>query len=216
MSVKISVVMASFLGEYDLSATDRVQKFHRAIHSFINQSYDNKELIVVADGCYNTAVEIEKYLHEHKNIKLVQIEKEPMFSGNVRNVGLFLATGDYVCYLDSDDFIGMGHLATLANYFEANPSIDWVYYDDYVIYRFNPITREVLNKDMRDVNLELGSIGTCSVAHRKLSSISWSGHDGYNHDWYFIKKNLIDANLRHAKIYGCEYNVCHVPNSVDC
>src|SRR3990172_406995 len=99
MSVKISIVTASFLGEYDYSATDRIAKFHRAINSFINQSYPNVELIVVADGCYSTATELAKYL-PNPNIKLIQIEKEPLFSGNVRNTGLFFATGDYVCYLD--------------------------------------------------------------------------------------------------------------------
>ncbi|MBK7363081.1 MAG: hypothetical protein IPJ01_12360 [Micavibrio sp.] len=61
MSIKISVVMASFLSDYDFSATDRVTKFHRAVKSFLNQSYLFKELIVVSDGCAITASEIRHY-----------------------------------------------------------------------------------------------------------------------------------------------------------
>lgn len=217
MSVKISVVMASYLNEYDFSATERVVKFHRAVTSFLNQNYANKELIIVADGCYSTAEEtVKNYFPQYSNIiKLVQLEKQPMFSGNVRNVGCFHATGDIICYLDTDDMLGSNHLTVLAHYFQTNPSIIWVYYDDYIIYRFHPITREILNKEKRDVSLDYGSIGTSSIAHRKLPSINWVDCDGYGHDWDFIKNKLIDSGLPHIKIDGAEYDVCHIPNSVD-
>ena len=45
--LKVSVVMASFLGEYSGAAKNRDKKFLRAVKSFKNQTYDNKELIIV-------------------------------------------------------------------------------------------------------------------------------------------------------------------------
>lgn len=214
MSIKISVVMASFLGDYDLAGTDRIRKFHRAIESFLNQTYKNSELIVVADGCHITANELLKYGNDSR-IKLIPIQKQQLFSGNVRNTGCFMAMGDYICYLDTDDILGENHLNSIAKAFIENKGLDWVYYDDYVIYGFNPITNDILSKAKRDVELSYGSVGTSSVAHKRLADINWNGCDDYGHDWTFITK-LINNKPNYIKIEGCEYDVCHIPNQVDC
>ena len=214
MSIKISVVLASFLSEYDHSAKDRVRKFHRAVQSFLNQSYTNSELLIIADGCDITSSEVRHY-DNYPQIKHVHIEKQPLFSGNVRNVGCLMATGDVVAYLDSDDMLGNNHLQAIADGFKYYPDVDWVYFDDYVIHRFHPITNEILAKGKRTVELEYGTIGTSSIAHKRLEDINWVGFDGYNHDWHFIKNKLIDAGKKYQKIDNAEYFVCHIPNSVD-
>src|SRR5271165_4802682 len=105
---KVSIIMASFLGNYHGAAKDRVAKFHRAVKSFIDQSYSNKELIIVSDGCPLTIEECRLNYKYQDNIVLVSIEKQPLFSGNVREQGILNATGDIIAYLDSDDIIGEG------------------------------------------------------------------------------------------------------------
>jgi glycosyltransferase involved in cell wall biosynthesis len=213
MNTKISVVTASYLGDYENSATDRVKKFHRAVESFFNQSYDNKELVVVSDGCQHTAIEISKYNSE--KIKLIQLEKQELFSGSVRNTGCFMATGDVICYLDTDDFFGFNHLNNIANAFHQDNSLGWVYFNDHIIYRFNPITNEVLAKAEREVDLFAGMIGTSSIAHINHPSINWLDCNEYGHDWTFVKTKLIDTDLKFKKIEGCDYNVCHIPTQID-
>jgi glycosyltransferase involved in cell wall biosynthesis len=214
MSIKISVVMASYLDTYKDSAEDRIRKFNRAVQSFFSQSYDNTELVVVADGCPHTANELLKY--QSPKIKLIQLEKQPLFSGVVRNTGCFMASGDVICYLDTDDFLGTNHLQNIASNFEEDNSLAWAYFNDYVIYRFNPVSNEVLSKAEREVDLFKGMIGTSSIAHRRFANINWINCDNYGHDWTFVKNKLIDTNLKHKKINGCEYNVCHIPTQVDC
>ena len=214
MNIKISVVMASYLDSYKDSASDRIIKFHRAVESFFNQLYQNKELVVVSDGCPYTANEISKY--NSSDIKLIELPKQPIFSGSVRNAGCFMASGDVICYLDTDDYIGFNHLNNIVTHFEQDSSLGWVYFNDYVVYRFNPITKEILSKAEREVDLFSGMIGTSSIAHRKKADINWLKCDNYGHDWTFVKTKLIDTDLKFKKIQGCDYNVCHIPTQVDC
>jgi len=214
MSIKISVIMASFLTDYDFSATDRVTKFHRAVRSFLNQSYPKKELVIISDGCSITSSEVRHY-DGYPEIKHIQIDKQPLFSGNVRKVGCIMATGDVICYLDTDDLLGVNHLNAIANGFNYHTDADWVYFDDYIIYRFNPVTNDILSQAKRDVELEFGIIGTSSIAHKNRLDINWEGFDGYGHDWNFIKNRLIDSGKKYYKIDNAEYFVCHIPNSVD-
>ena len=51
---KVSVIMASFLGSYPGRSSNPEDKFIRAVKSFITQTYENKELIIVSDGCQMT------------------------------------------------------------------------------------------------------------------------------------------------------------------
>ena len=96
--LKVSVVMASYLGDYSNAATDRVRKFNRAVNSFLSQNYTEKELIVVSDGCSITINEISKYL-SNPNIKIYGLDKQTNFSGTVRDLGVEKASGDIICYL---------------------------------------------------------------------------------------------------------------------
>lgn len=209
MACKISVIMPSYLGEYPGCASDRVLKFHRAVQSFINQDYQDKELIIVSDGCPLTISESLTY-YAHTNIFVYSSEKQPMFSGNVRDLGLKKSTGDIVCYLDTDDYFGNNHLSHLAAAFTHYPDMDWVYYNDTVVYYNHPETKEKWIFSEREVNLHRGEIGTSSIAHRRMDDISWSGCDGYGHDWAFVNR-LIELNKKHMKIGQSEYYVCHIP-----
>lgn len=212
MQHKISLIMPSFLGEYKFGAKDRVAKFHRAVNSFLKQNYDNKELIVVSDGCEITSREILNY-KDNSQIKHIYISKQELFSGLVREEGLKNAMGDIICYLDSDDMFGDNHLVAINSGF-VHHQVDWVYFDDYVLYALHPITRDILSEGTRSVDLEYGRIGTSSVAHKKQFDINWLGCHGYGHDWTFVKK-LIDSGKSRAKIYNTKYYVCHIPNGID-
>lgn len=208
----ISVILPSCLLLYKGCAKDREKKLVRAVESFIDQTYLNKELIIIADGCNKTEILYEEYFEHFPEIKYKYIDKQPDFSGMVRQEGIDMANGEIICYLDSDDYIGKNHLEMIAMQFKTS-IYDWVYYNDY--YKVNK--KNVIKKQ---VKLEKGSIGTSSIAHKNFKNtpfenkLNWIGCNEYNHDWLFVSKLIVNCPKR-CKISGTEYNICHIPDQFD-
>lgn len=213
---RISVVMASYLGSYPNCASNRSQKFKRAIHSFVQQTHQNKELIVVSDGCeetirlYNELQEVYEKHPSGKNWKLLTFsrEEEKCFDGKIRNAGMHAATGDIICYLDTDDFFQDHHLQKINEQFY--PQQDWVYYNDLV-----PEERNLSKFRERDNILSQGRIGTSAIAHRHPdnSYIDALWTSGYGHDWLFVQALMKNGNYSKIKTPG--YMVCHIPGQID-
>ena len=72
------------------------------IESVINQTYKNLEIIVIDDRSTDNSVEIIKSIKD-KRIKLIEQEKN-MGVAIARNKGIKASNGDYICFLDSDDY----------------------------------------------------------------------------------------------------------------
>ena len=209
MKVELSVIMPSFLGEYDGCASDRENKFIRAVHSFLENSLHDKELIVIGDNCEITDKLLNEYFQHELNIGRIKFhqfrKKQKLFSGSLRSKGIELALGDYICYLDTDDIIGKNHLSSIFNQVKTQ-SLDWAYYNDFINSDAGLITKKVeLKKD---------SIGTSSIIHKKDKKINWDKCDGYGHDFKFIER-LIKWSDKKDKIYGGTYIICHIPNQID-
>lgn len=77
----------------------------RCLHSVVNQTYGCMEILCIND-CSTDASQIivDKYAGKDKRIKCVK-NKKNMGLSVARNVGLIQATGKYVLFLDSDDFL---------------------------------------------------------------------------------------------------------------
>lgn len=73
----------------------------QAVHSALNQTYTNKEVIVVDDGSNAETKAVLKKL-ESKVTKLITQENKGQ--STARNVGIKVANGNYILILDSDDF----------------------------------------------------------------------------------------------------------------
>ncbi len=205
--LKVSVVMASFLGEYPGAAKNREKKFIRAVKSFKNQTYQNKELIIVSDGCEKTVELYEQNFKDDENIRLILLPKQVLYSGEMRNVALRDADGDIISYLDSDDVIGKTHLETIVSQFDIE-KYGWVFYNDYLV-----VSPDFKRLQTRVVETRFGSIGTSAVSHKNPKNVengvSLSWLSGYGHDWLFIMK-LAGLGLRFTKLKkNPQYLVCH-------
>lgn len=74
----------------------------RAIDSVINQSFKDWELIIVNDGSTDNT---EKILSKYKLDKIKIINKFHSGVSSSRNVGIKVANGEYITFLDSDDYV---------------------------------------------------------------------------------------------------------------
>jgi len=90
------------------------QYLHTCVGSVLNQTYKNWELILVDDGSPDNCPQIcDEYAAKDKRVRV--IHKENGGSSTARNAGLDIATGDYVSFLDSDDFWHEDFLTILLN-----------------------------------------------------------------------------------------------------
>ena len=83
----------------------KVEKYlDRCINSILNQTFRDFELILVDDGSPDRCGDIcEEYAKKDKRIKV--IHKENGGLSDARNAGLDIATGKFIGFIDSDDFI---------------------------------------------------------------------------------------------------------------
>lgn len=76
----------------------------KCIESILNQSYKNLEIILVDDGSTDNSGKIcDEYATRDSRIKV--IHKENGGPSAARNMGLDVASGEYISFVDSDDFI---------------------------------------------------------------------------------------------------------------
>ena len=187
--------MASFLQMGH--KTNQDIKFVRAVKSFLNQTYQDKELIIVADGCQKTMELYDKNFTSYPNIQIIPIPKQAPYSGEMRNVALEIANGEIITYLDSDDCLKKDHLQYIVNNFDLN-KVDWIYYNDIMV-----LNKEFTKFYTREVEPRYGSIGTSSISHKNPKllkngvSIRWPS--GYGHDFLYVMK-LNSLGLRFKKI----------------
>jgi glycosyltransferase involved in cell wall biosynthesis len=206
----ISVIMPVYLGEYTTwgnnpSASNSIEKFIRAVNSFLDQSFKDAELVIVSDGCKDTEDLYQRNWRQVSSIQFKALDKQIPFGGVVRQTGIGMAKGEIICYLDHDDMFGNDHLKIINENFDTDKH-DWVYYNDYVIH--GP---DHLNKEERHNLLMLGRIGTSSIAHKRNIGVVWG--DGYGHDWRMIATCLLPKEG--IRIPTPQYYVAHIPGSID-
>lgn len=78
----------------------------------IRKSKYNVEILLIDDGSTDGSEQLcDEYASQYDNVKV--FHKENGGSGSARNIGLQLATGEYVLFLDSDDYITIEALEDL-------------------------------------------------------------------------------------------------------
>lgn len=124
----------------------------RCLDSVASQTYNNLEIILVNDGSTDNSLEIcERYLENDSRIKI--INKEHGGVASARNAGLDAVTGEYIGFVDSDDYINENMYMELYNALIHNNcdvatcNFYRVYGEDYFVDYTFPYKNIILNRE---------------------------------------------------------------------
>jgi glycosyltransferase involved in cell wall biosynthesis len=200
--MRFSVILPSLLSDYPGASTGRIQKLARAVNSVLNQTFTDFELIVIADGCEITKYIIKSQFASHiikGKIKLFMVERKELWSNTARNKGIESASGEYILYIDGDDFWDKDHLKIFNDNIHGE---DWVWSNDWIYNAKESLWFEK-NCDME----QYSHCGTSNICHASRLGLRWI-KTGYGHDYHFIQELLLYKNYK--QIPTAQYRVCHV------
>ena len=122
---KISIVVAVYNAEKTLK---------KCVDSLLNQTYNNIEIILVNDCSKDNSLDIcNEYSKANDNVKVISNERNSGVS-NTRNNGIDNSTGEYICFVDSDDYVESNYIEVLYYYYQKYntvPICGFVYHDEY-------------------------------------------------------------------------------------
>ena len=115
LNVKVSIVVPVYNVENYLSA---------CLDSLINQTEKNIEIILVDDGSMDSSGDIcDYYAKEDNRIKVIHRQNEGVSSA--REVGIAKATGDFLIFVDADDYLALDFCEVLISVARMY-NVDWV------------------------------------------------------------------------------------------
>lgn len=83
-----------------------VEKYiEECLNSLVNQTLEEIEIIIVNDGTKDDSMKIVKKFQERYPKKIVCLEKDNGGLSDARNYGISYAKGEYIAFLDSDDYV---------------------------------------------------------------------------------------------------------------
>lgn len=114
LSELVSVIIPVYNGE---------QYIQRCIESLLRQTYAGIEIIIVDDGSKDTTANICQKLAA-QDCRIIFSVQENKGVSAARNKGLELAKGEYVCFVDSDDYVDASYVESHIKMIRSDPQID--------------------------------------------------------------------------------------------
>lgn len=157
------------------------------MHSLLNQTLKDIEIIMVDDGSPdNSPTMCDQYAKEDSRVKV--IHKQNAGLGFARNSGLEIATGDYIAFVDSDDFVSVTAFEILLKVaLEENA--------DYVMCGYKSVRNNICVSEHKDVNQKMVmEVPDCYNVLRGMIGIDPDSEYSYRHNysvWHGIYKSTL-------------------------
>jgi glycosyltransferase involved in cell wall biosynthesis len=117
MAVKVSILMAVY---------NTAPYLPQSLDSLLNQTMGDFQVICVDDASTDDSLKVlESYARRDSRIEVISLA-ENHGQAFARNQGLKCAQGSYICFLDSDDWLGKDALQQIVSAFEKDDTIDSV------------------------------------------------------------------------------------------
>lgn len=139
----------------------------KALASVIAQTFRDFELIVVDDGSTDDSFKVAQYILKDADVKHQLIRQENAGVSTARNNGVMAASGDYICFLDADDWWAPSFLERM----------DWLIleYPDAGIYGTNYYVVKNGRQRICVTTAQTGYINYCRTYAEKLQMPLWTG-----------------------------------------
>lgn len=184
-----------------------VEKYvEKCIQSLINQSYKNIEIILVDDGSNDRS---NKIIDEYAKVdsRILTIHQKNKGVSAARNAGLKVATGEYVGFVDPDDYVDYQMYETMLKKIELNMS-------DFAVCGFSKVTELSDKEEIFEIKDELLSPKKCvedlfdfrggyaikpSVCNKlfrrdKIGDLKFDENIGISEDLKFVVQYILKCN----------------------
>ncbi|MGF7184763.1 glycosyltransferase involved in cell wall biosynthesis [Desulfitispora alkaliphila] len=176
--MKISVIIPIYNVE---------QYLRQCIESVLAQSYKDMEIILVNDGSPDNSLDIcNEFAENHPCIKV--IDKENGGISDARNEGIKNSTGEYLMFLDSDDYWGYNFLEELVNFLQKNKK------PEYVIFRNKYYYEKTGNYSEAKYNFDASKLSNVKGINALNYILEKHIEYPWRVWWSIIKKELIIEN----------------------
>lgn len=101
------------------------QYLSESLESVLNQSYDNLQIIIIDDGSTDSSAVICK-TYQQKDSRIQYFYQTNAGASIARNHGLDVSTGDYVLFVDSDDWIDTDMVSSMICMSDSNPEAELI------------------------------------------------------------------------------------------
>jgi len=203
MHNKISIIIPAY------NTADVIQ---RTLQSVESQTYKNYEVVIVNDGSTDGTKEfLDNYKNNKNNVVIYHQENKGVSAA--RNKGIELATGEFICFLDSDDTYEPTFLEEMIKrQQETNANV--------VYCGFNSINNDNINKikknNFKEYNILSSFLSengyfhfSCILANKKFivsNNIKFDVDKKIAEDFLFAIKLLINSNVFCVKKYLFNYH----------
>lgn len=133
--IKISVLMSVYNAEDYLA---------QALESILTQTYKNIEFIIVNDGSSDSSLELIN-TYSAKDNRIVVVDQKNMGLTKALNVGIKIATGDYIARMDADDVSLPNRFENFLRFIDKNGDIDLYSTPAYIINETNEVQKVIPN-----------------------------------------------------------------------
>jgi glycosyltransferase involved in cell wall biosynthesis len=178
---------------------NRPHLLNELLYCFLNQDYENKELIIIND---QSTVE---YSYDDSRIKIYNIIERFPSLGAKRNYSRNLFNGDFVFYMDDDDIYYSNHISKLINIHQNNLDYDIILNTT----RHNSFNNENVNIGTNDLVLN-----GASVKAEYVKNNYFPHYVSCFEDVIFVENadTLKIYNEEHTFNYRLGFDIWHVSN----
>lgn len=200
---KVSVIIPIYQVEQSIAC---------CLQSVIDQTYENIEIICVDDCGKDHSIQIvEQMMKQYPDrIRLIYGEKN-VGLGGARDKGLYVAEGDYVAFLDSDDYLEKDFIE---KYMQAMGDDVDIVIGSFI--RVTPKYRHIFSVDVNDETFPWESISACTKLYRKsfleYNKIDFAGIRRYEDIIFTYKILLHKPKIKLIDYSG--YNYCFNKESI--